>query len=93
MECSEKRPEVAEFVKTLKSVQPRRQLSFNKILHGVQNDSLFGLLIVDTHTPTELQPIFSDHPFIIKNVMVSREDIGEYMQKVADEHGFLKKPK
>ena len=88
-----KRPEVAEFVKTLKSVQPRRQLSFNKILHGIQNDSLFGLLIVDIHTPTELQPIFSDHSLIIKNVMVSREDIGEYMEKVAEKHGFLKKPK
>ena len=88
-----KRPEFAEFVKTQKSVQPRRQLSFNKILHGIQNNSLFGLLIVDIHTPTELQPLFSDHPLIIKNVMVSCKDIGEYMKKVADEHGFLKKTK
>ena len=76
-----KRPEVAEFLKTLKSGQPRRQLSFNKILHGVQNESLFGLLIVDIHTPTELQPLFSDHPLIIKNAMVLREDFGEYIKK------------
>ena len=43
--------------------------------------------------PTELQPLFSDHPLYIKNPMVSREDFGEYMKKVADEHGLLKKPK
>ena len=48
-----KRPEVAEFVKTLKTVQRRRKLSFDQILKGIQNDTLFGLLIVDIHTPTE----------------------------------------
>ena len=88
-----KRPEVAEFVKTLKTVQPRRKLSFDQILKGIQNDTLFGLLIVDIHTPTELKPLFADHPLIIKNTMVSREDIGDYMRGVAEKHGFLKKPK
>ena len=43
--------------------------------------------------PTELQPLFSDHPLIIKNAMVSCENIGKYMKKVADKLGFLKEPK
>ena len=88
-----KRSEVAEFVKTLKTVQPRRKLSFDHILKGIQNNTLFGLLIVDIHMLTELKPLFADHPLIIKNTMVSREDIGDYMRGVAEKHGFLKKPK
>ena len=78
-----KRPEIAEFLKTLITVQPRRKLSFDQILKGIQNDTLFGLLIVDIHTPTELQALFADHLLIIKNTMVSREDIGDYMRGVA----------
>ena len=88
-----KRPEIVEFLKTLKTVQPRRKLSFDQILKGIQNDTLFKLLIVDIHMPTELQPLFADHPLIIKNTMVSHEDIGDYMRGVAEKHSFLKKPK
>ena len=45
-----KRSEIAEFLKTLKTVQPRRKLSFDQILKGIQNNTLFGLLIVDIHS-------------------------------------------
>ena len=55
-----KRPEIAEFLKTLKTVQPRRKLSFDQILKDVQNNTVFGLLIVDIHLPTELQPLFAE---------------------------------
>ena len=92
MEKNEKRPEIAKFQKPLKTVQPRRKLSFDQILKGIQNDTLFGLLIVDIHTPTELQPLFADHPLIIKNTMVLHEDIGDYMRGVAEKHGFFKIP-
>ena len=90
-----KRPEIAEFPKTLKTVQPRRKLSFDQIVKGIQNNSLFGLLIVDIHTPTELQPLFADHPLIIKIQWCHARilAIGDYMRDVAETHGFLKKPK
>ena len=29
----------------------------------------------------------------MKNTTISRSDIGEYMQKIAEEQGFLKKPR
>ena len=74
-----------------KQSSPKKKLSFDQILKGIQNNTLFGLLIVDIHTPTELQPLFADHPRIIKNTMVSCEDIGDYMRGVAEKHGFLKK--
>ena len=77
----------------MKTVQPRRKLSFDQILKGIQNDTLFWLLIVDIHTPTELQTLFADHPLIIKNTMISLEDIADYLRGVAEKHGFLKNSK
>ena len=87
------KPHIASFLKTLKTVTPKRQLSFQKILEGIQDESSFGLAIIDIHTPKELKPEFDDFPLIVKNVSVSREDIAEHMAKMAEENGFLKKPK
>ena len=85
-------PQVKAFIKTLKAVEPRYQLSFQKILDGIQNDSLYGFLFVDIETPEHLKEKLADFPPIIKNTDVSRADIGPYMEKIAEEHGYLKKP-
>ena len=60
-----KQLEVSRFLKTLKSVTPKR--TFEKILEGVRNESLYGFLIVDIHTPDELKEKFKDFSLIIKN--------------------------
>ena len=86
-----KQPEVSRFLKTLKSVTPKRKLTFEKILEGVRNESLYGFLIVDIHTPDELKEKFKDFPLIIKNSFISLDDIGSYMKNVAEEHNLLKK--
>ena len=86
-------PELASFLKKLKCVEPCNQLTFENIIEGIQSESLFGLLICSIHTPEELKSKFSDFPPIIKNTMISRSDIGEYMQKIAEEQEFLKKPR
>ena len=52
---------------------------------------MYGFLIVDIHTPNELKEKFKDFPLIIKNSFISRKDIGDYMQNVAEEHDLLKK--
>ena len=44
-----------------------KNLKENQILRDIN-----GILIVDIHTPTELQPLFADHPLIIKNTMASQ---------------------
>ena len=87
-----KRADIAAYLKTLKSVQPKRQLSFRKIIEGVKNGTLYGFLLVDIHTPNHLKEKYKDFPLIIKNTFASRDDIGEYMRNVAEEHGLLKKP-
>ena len=61
-----KRPEIAEFLKTLKTVQRRRKLSFHQIQKVIQNNTVFGLLIVDIHKPTELKPLFAATPSSLK---------------------------
>ena len=86
-----KRGDIAAYLKTLKSVQPKRQLSFGKILEGVKNGTLYEFLLVDIHTPNYLKEKCNDFPLIIKNTFVSRDYIGEYMRNVAEEHGLLKK--
>ena len=88
-----KQQEIASFVKSLKCVQPKSQLSFEKILEGVKNKEIYGLLIVDIHTPNDLKYFCRDFPPIIKNTNISREDIGVYMRKVAEQHDLLKKNK
>ena len=79
-------------IKTLKAVEPQNQLSFQKILDGIQNDSLYGFLFVDIETPEHLKAKLADFPPIIKNTDVSRADISPDMEKIAEEHGYLKKP-
>ena len=86
-----KQPEVSCFLKTLKSITPKRKLTFEKIVEGIRNKTLYSFLIVDIHTPNKLKEKFKDFPSIIKNSFISREDIDAYMQNVAKEHNLLKK--
>ena len=86
-----KRADIAAYLKTLKSVQPKRQLSFDKIVEGIKNGTLYRFLLVDIHTPNYLKKEYKDFLLIIKNTFVSRDDIGEYMRNVAEDHGLLKK--
>jgi len=88
-----KKPEVTAFIKTLKTVEPRRKLNFDKILKGVYSGELFGFLLCDIHTPEELKSYFKDLPPIFKNSLVSRDDIGNHMKEFALQAGVLKKPR
>ena len=85
--------DVISFTKTLKSVRPRRRLSFQKILKGVQSGKLFGFVLVDIYTPNHLKQLFNEFPPIFKNAMVGREDVGELMKGFVEENGLLKKPR
>ena len=87
-----KDPQIAAYIKTLKAVQPRYQLNYQKIVERIQDGSLYGFLFVDIETPDHLKEKLADFPPIIKNTDVSRADIGPYMAKIAQEHGYLKKP-
>ena len=85
--------EIVSFLKTLKCVQPKHQLSFEKIVKDIKNKELFGFLIVNIHTLEGLKHFCRDFHPIIKNTNISRDDIGVYMQKVAEQHDLLKSQK
>ena len=87
-----KRADIAAYLKTLKAVQPKRQLSFHKTF-GVKNETLCGFLLADIHTPDHLKKRYKNFLLIVKNTFVSRDDIGEYMRNVAEELVCLKNPK
>ena len=57
-----KQSEIVSFLKTLKCVQPKHQLSFEKIVKGIKNKELFGFLIVDIYTPEDLKHFCRDFP-------------------------------
>ena len=88
-----KRADIAAYLKTFKAVQPKRQLSFNKILGGVKNGTLYGFLLVAIHTLNHLKKKYKNFPLITKITFVSRDHIGEYMRNIAEEHDLLKKTK
>ena len=50
-----KQLEVSLFLITLKSVTLEQKLSFEKLLKGIRNKTLYGFLIVDIHTSDELK--------------------------------------
>ena len=85
-------PDVAAFVKSLQCVKPRYQLSYKKIIEGVQKGELYGFLFVDVHTPEHLKEAFDDFPLVFKKIEISLDDVGPYMRDVAEQNGFLKKP-
>ena len=85
--------DVISFTQTLKFVRPRRRLSFQKILKGVQSGELFGFVLADIYTPKHLISFFNEFPLIFKNAMVGREDIGELTKGFAEDNGLLKKPR
>ena len=94
-ECQWKRlsfeEDVISFTQTLKSVRPRRRLSFQKILKGVQCGELFGFVLADIYTPNHLKPFFNEFSPIFKNAMIGRENIGELMKGFAEVNGLLKR--
>ena len=53
------------FSKNVKISNPKLKLCFEKIVEGIQNETLYGFLIVDIHTPDELKEKFINFSLII----------------------------
>ena len=47
----------------------------------MKNGIIFGMVLVDICTPAELKADFQEMTPIFKNVMVSRNDLGEHTKK------------
>lgn len=71
----------------------KRELTVREMTKKVTNGSLFGFVECDISVPEELREKFKDFPPIFKNIEVSKEDIGEYMCKYAEDNGYMKRPR
>ena len=75
-------------------MEPKKQLSYEKILNGIKNDdTLYVFFFADIHTPDELKPNFVDFLMIIKNVMISRRDLSPYTLKTFEKQCCSKNPR
>ena len=58
------------------------------LLEKLQERKVFGIVVCDIRVPDELKDYFSDFAPIIKHANINYEDIGDYMQNVADRMGI-----
>ena len=75
-------PEVQQFLSTTfqRPLDHHKTLTRDQILRAVCDESLFSVVECDIRVPDHLRPKFSEMCPIFKNIDISREDIGLYMQ-------------
>ena len=91
-------PEIEDFIQTSLPQSPSPfpcsiPITKASILRAVYDGRLFGLVRCDISVPESLRAHFSEMPPIFKNIEVSREDIGSFMGKYADERKLLGQPR
>ena len=96
-ECEWKRiKKEAEVKEFLDVTCPRRrepwELSQAEIVSAIRAGTLFGLIECDIHMPSGLRDYFAEMQPVFKNIDLTREDIGPFMQRYAEEHDIMKRP-
>ena len=71
----------------------RRPLSEEGLLQGIIDGRLFGYVQCDIEVPEHLRSYFSNVPPVIKNTVVSREDIGSLMREYAEKEKIMPQPR
>ena len=70
----------------------RRSLTEQQLLEGIKKASLFGYVQYDIEVPENLRVNFANFPPILKNTLVSKNDIGDLMKTYAKEGGIISQP-
>ncbi len=70
-----------------------KTMTEEEVLQAVECGTLFGLVHCDIRVPNKLKGLFAEMPPIFKNATVSREDIGELMQRYAEENHIMEQPR
>ena len=71
----------------------QKNLTKEKIIRAICDESLFGVVECDIRVPDHLKAKFSEMCPIFKNTEISREDIGEFMQAFAEEQNIMPQPR
>ena len=71
----------------------RRSLTEHQLLEGKKKGNLFGYVQCNIQVPDNLRANFANFPPIIKNTLVSKNDISDYMKTYAEEETILSQPR
>ena len=71
----------------------KRHLSEEQLLQGDIDGQLFGYVLCDIEVPKHLRSCFSNFPPILKNTVVSRDDIGNLMRECAEKENIMTQPR
>ena len=71
----------------------RRSPTEQQLLEGIKKGSLFGYVQCDIEVPESLRVNFANFPPIIKNTLVSNNNIGDLMKTYAEEGGIMSQPR
>ena len=68
-------------------------MSEEQLLQGIIDGQLFGYVQCDIEVPEHLRSFFSNFPPILKNTVVSREDIDNLMREYAEKENVMAQPR
>ena len=73
--------------------RPKLKMTQKQIIAAVVDGTLFGEIECDIRVPSELRAHFAEMQPIYKNAMVTRDDIGPFMQQHAVDHDIMSTPR
>ena len=84
--------------KCLDAAFPRRRhvrwtMTSQQILRGVCDGTIFGLIECDVCVPEELREHFGEMQPVFKNIHLTRDDLGPFMRRYAEEHDIMTTPR
>ena len=71
----------------------KRSLTEQQLLEGIKKGNLFGYVQCDIEVPEKLTENFANFPPVFKNILVSKNDIGDLMKTYAEEEGIMSQPR
>ena len=84
--------------KFLDAAFPRRRharwtMTSQQILNGVSAGTVFGLIECDLCVPEALREHFAEMQPVFKNIRLTRDDLGPFMRRYAEEHNIMATPR
>ena len=71
----------------------RRSITEEQLLERIKKGNVFGYVQCDVEVPENLRANFANFPPVFKNILVSKNDIGDLMKTYAEEEGIMSQPR
>ena len=71
----------------------RRSFTEHQLLEGINKGNLFGYVQCDIEVPENLRENFANFSPVLKNILVSKNDIGDLVKTYAEEEGIMSQPR